>query len=55
MIHLRAREWGAAEWTTIRVEGELEAEVTQILSSALDTCPLHVQRMNGDGTWEDLS
>lgn len=54
MIHLRMRQWGQAEWTLLFLEGDLEDEVGQVISSALDTSPLHVQRRQDDGTWEDL-
>lgn len=54
MIHLRLREWGEAEWTSIFFAGELEDEVLQIIGSALATSPLHVQLLNEENEWEDL-
>lgn len=63
MILFRARQYGKAEWTTISIhdpaaeeeeEGSIEAEVASMLGSALDTSPLHVQKMNDEGVWEDL-
>lgn len=60
----RCRQYGKVDWTQIMVNDpsyeeedseSVEAEVTQIIGSALDTSALHVQKMNDDGEWEDLS
>lgn len=63
MILFRARQYGKADWTTISIhdpaeedsEASVEAEVASMIGSALDTSPLHIQRMNDEGEWEDLA
>lgn len=60
MSNFRARQWGSGDWTHIQINSEsdeddiVEPAVTSIVGSALETCPLHVQRLNEEGEWEDL-
>lgn len=63
MILFRARQYGKVEWTTISIhdpaaeedsEDSVELPVASMIGSALDTSPLHIQRMNDDGVWEDV-
>lgn len=60
MSKFRARLWGSGDWTSIDISEDdesdsgLEAGLTSIIGSALETSPLHVQRLNEDGQWEDL-
>ena len=63
MILFRARQYGKADWTTISIhdpaaeedsDDTIELEVASMIGSTLDTSPLHVQRMNDEGVWEDV-
>jgi hypothetical protein len=59
MSTFRARQWGSGDWTTVDIsesgeEDTVEPALTSIIGSALETCPLHVQRLNEEGEWEDL-
>ena len=62
MTLFRIRTYGSAEWTLLSIntpgdedeESEVADAVTQIVGSALDTSPFHVQKMNDEGDWEDV-
>lgn len=54
MIHLRIREYGSADWTSLLIQGDLEAECLQIIGSALSTSGYHAQQQGDGGEWEDL-
>lgn len=48
----RYRIWGSSEWTSIKIEGELDYIAAGCLGSALSR--FHVQQLV-DGRWEDLT
>lgn len=60
MILFRARQWGAADWTTISVadsdeDSDTESLISSIIGSSLSTSSLHVQRFDPiSNAWEDL-
>lgn len=54
MIHLRFRRFGDADWTSLLLHGDLEAEGLGLVGSALETSPFHVQQLTEEGEWEDL-
>lgn len=59
MTLFRARQWGSADWTQIEIRSDadeddtVESALASIIGSALETSPLHVQRLNEDNEWED--
>lgn len=60
MILFRARQWGAADWTTISIadadeDGDTESLIASVIGSSLSTSSLHVQRFDSaSDAWEDL-
>jgi hypothetical protein len=59
MTSFRIRNFGSADWVQIDLSGddeELEEELIEHLEEVLPELdgPLHMQKLNEDGRWEDL-
>lgn len=52
-MKFRVRQWGDAEWTEIKIEGELAHYLAGAIGSAINSKHLHVQ-IQVDGEWENL-
>lgn len=55
MILLRARPFGQPEWTTISINGPFERGAFSMAGAGLASGNLHVQYMDEEGDWVDIS
>lgn len=55
MILLRCRRFGESEWTEISVNGPAERVSLSCVGAGLSSSPMHVQQMDDEGEWVDLS